>query len=226
MPPEHYVADYLDHLRILHPAAALAMAVLSVAFLARGWKFYKYLVVADALVAGGLAGATIGAQTGRLHMDIYLAIGLALIFAAAAWPLMKGSVCVLGAAAGGAFGYVLWYYGAQSLGYPDLATSAWAGALVGMVIVGMLTFIAFQTTVIIGLGLQGALMLVSGIFALMFRVDGWNLSLTNEINGNTFFLPLMILIPGAVGIIYQETQYHQGQAKKKKAALSKPAAAG
>jgi hypothetical protein len=225
VPPENYMTNYLDQLHILHPAAALAMIVLSVAFLARGWKFYKYLVALDALIGGGLAGLYIGGRIGGPHMDIYLGIGLALIFAATAWPLMKGSVCILGAMAGAAFGYVLWYYGAHALGYANWAQHAWAGALVGMVIVGMLTFIAFQTTVIIGLGLQGAFMLVSGIFALMFRFEGPTLPLSNEINSNNFFLPLMILIPGAVGIIYQQSQYHGGQAKKKKAALAKPAPA-
>jgi hypothetical protein len=223
--PEQYLNNFLFDLRTLHPGVALVMVLASVAYLARGWKFYKYLVILDALAAGAATGSYVGAQTGRVHMDIYLAAGLALIFAVTAWPLMKGSVCLLGALAGAAFGYVLWYYGAQTLGYVALAQHAWAGAMVGAVIVGMLTFIAFQTTVIIGLGLQGALMFVCGIFALMFRVDSWDRPLTNEINSNTFFVPLMILIPGAIGIIYQESQYHQGQAKKKKAALSKPAPA-
>ncbi len=216
---------WLNRLHDLHPALALGLVAASVVFLARGWKYYKYLVVLDALIAGAFVGALIGARTGRPHMDIYLAAGLAIIFAVTAWPLMKYAVCVLGGVAGAAFGCVLWYCGAQALGYANMAQEAWVGALVGLIILAMLTFIAFQTTVILGLGLQGALMLVFGAFSLMFRVNGLEQPLNDHIAANSFFVPLMIFIPGAVGIIYQHSQAYAGGKKKAGGGEKKPAAA-
>lgn len=219
--PEQYLNNYLEQLRWLHPVAAIFMVLLSAVFLVFGWKHFKYLLLLDALIGGAALGGAIGHRTGLAHMDIYLGIALALVFAAIAWPLMKLAVSILGGLAGLAFGSLFWYYGAKAGGYYNLTEYFWVGGLMGMVVVGMLAFIAFQTTVIIGLGLQGALMLVSGLFALIFRVDGLGRPLSDQIGTNAFLLPLAILIPGAIGIIYQESQYLQGQAKKKKAALAK-----
>ena len=62
-------------------------------------------------------------------------------------------------------------------------------------------------------------MVLSGILGLMFRVQGLREPILGQITGNSYFLPLVILAPGIIGIIYQENQYLSLQAKKRKAAM-------
>jgi len=217
--PEDYMQSYFDFLYGLSPITAVGMVAVSCIFLTQGWKWYKILITVDALILGISLGADLGARLERPYMDVFVGIGGGLVFAALAWPLMKGAVCIMGAITGAAIGYVLWRYAAHACGYLTLAERAWAGGVIGMVTMGLLTFIIFRTTVIIVLALQGAALLVSGVCALMFRVEGLQMPLLDRMHENIFLLPLMVLVPGLLGIIFQENQFLQVCAKKRKAAM-------
>ena len=102
-----------------------------------------------------------------------------------------------------------------------MAQHAWAGALIGLVSMSLLAFIIFRTSVIIVMSMQGAAMVVSGMFALMFRIEGLRIPVQERLIDNVFFLPVTILIPGVLGIIYQESKFIKFQTRKRKAAMQR-----
>ena len=219
--PEQQIQRYIDFLQGLRPITAAALIALGAVFMGMGWKSFKILVTADALALGIILGSTIGARINRPNMDVFLGIGGGLIFAALAWPLMKGAVSLLAALAGAFVGYFLWRYAAHTGGYHAMADHAWAGALIGLVSMSLLAFIIFRTSVIIVMAMQGAAMLVSGTFALMFRIEGMRLPVQERLTDNVFFLPVAGLVAGILAIIYQESKFIKFQTRKRKAAMQR-----
>ena len=205
----------------LHPIAAAGLIAVGCVFLLQGWKMFKILVAVDALALGIVLGASIGARMERANMDVWLGIAGGIVLAGLVWPLMKGAVSLLGALGGACVGHVLWRYAATAGGYQTLAQHAWVGALVGLIAMGLLAFVLFRTSVIVAMALQGAALAVSGICALMFRIESPQLPLLERMAENVFLLPLMVLVPGILGIIFQETRFLQAQSKKRKAAMAR-----
>ena len=218
--PQDDLVKFINLLGRLNPVAAVALVVLGAVFLSNGWKFFKALVVLDAAFLGVMFGAVIGGRMQRPYMEVYLGIGGGAVFAALAWPLMKGAVSVLGAVAGAAVGFVLWRYAVQAAGYSHLASHAWAGAVIGLIAMGLLTFALFQTTVIVAMAMQGSAMLISGLCALLLRLESPHLALPQRLAENTYLLPLLVLVPGILGVIFQQTQFLHVRAKKQKSAMA------
>ncbi|GAI72873.1 unnamed protein product, partial [marine sediment metagenome] len=85
-------------------------------------------------------------------------IGMGLL-AVLSVPLMKWAVCLLGAAAGGIVTSGIWY----ACGLPK--EYIWAGALIGMVAGGMISFIVFKVAIILFSSLGGSCLIVVGFLA-------------------------------------------------------------
>lgn len=217
---DEYLRLYLDFLQLQHPLIALAMIFIGGLFLTYGWKLFKILIAADAVVLGIVCGHIVGAQLNRPNMDIIMGISFGLIFAALVWPLMKWAVCIMGALFGAAVGYVLWRCTAQAVGYYALADHAWAGAVIGLITMALLAFIIFRTVAVMVTSLQGAWLLVSGIGALALAIDGLRENLLTRLYDNPLLVPIFTLIPGVLGIIFQESKFLSLQAKKRKAAMA------
>ena len=92
---------------------------------------------------------------------------------------------------------------------------AWAGALSGLIAFGMLAFIVFRGSVIMYMSLQGSVMLLFGILGLVFKYQDIAPQIVHKIALKPFLLPLSILIPALLGLIYQQTQNPPAEAKKK-----------
>ena len=131
-------------------------------------------------------------------MELPLGIVGAVAAAAVTWPLMKWAVAVMG----GIFGIVL---GASIWRLFDLDPNfAWAGAMTGMVTLGLLSFILFRGCVMMYTSLQGSAMLICGIIALLSRHDNILHPISEAMAGKPFLLPMAIFIPAIVGLIYQQ----------------------
>ncbi|MBC8107925.1 MAG: hypothetical protein H7Z14_15155, partial [Anaerolineae bacterium] len=87
---------------------------------------------------------------------------------------------------------------------------AWAGALIGLVAFGMLSFILFKTSVMMFTSLQGAVMLTFGILGLVFKYQSITPQIVQHLQVKPFLLPLAIFIPTILGLIYQQHQANEG----------------
>jgi len=127
-------------------------AVLAVSFgivyLLYGWRIFRILVVICFGLIGMFLGIKMGAKTGSELWGGVL--GLA-IFAGVSAPLMKWCVSILGAAAGGLLTGALWY----AFNLPEVYL--WAGAAVGVVAGGMMSFIVLKASVMLFTSLGGSL---------------------------------------------------------------------
>ena len=112
-------------------------------------------------------------------------------------PLMRWSVCVLGAVAGGILSSSIWYATPLSEKY------IWAGALIGMVAGGMISFIVFKVAVILFSSLSGASLIVVGSLALLYRHPPTSARVEEIIFTKQWFLPTILLAPTLIGLVLQ-----------------------
>ncbi|MFU8829080.1 MAG: flagellin, partial [Phycisphaerales bacterium] len=121
-----------------------------------GYRWHKLVIVLLSGLMGVWAGVeyggTIGAQT-------IVATSLGLLAAMLAWPLLRYAASVFGGLAGAFAGANIW----TAIGQPP--EQHYVGAIVGLIIVGMLAFLAFRGVVVI-------LTTVGGANNAMLAMDG------------------------------------------------------
>lgn len=181
-------------------------AVLAVSFgvvyLIYGWRIFKVLTVISFGLIGMFVGMTIGKNVGNEMWGGI--IGLAAM-AILSIPLMKWCICLLGALAGGTLTGAIWY----AFGLPQLYM--WAGAAVGAVAGGMISFIVFKAAVMLFTSLGGSTIMMTGFLALLHLyelkteppVDGAITFVQDHIYNNHWFLPLTLLAPTIFGLFIQ-----------------------
>lgn len=163
-----------------------------------GWRVFKILVVINFGLLGLLLGMTITQRIVGLNNELAGGLIGMGVLAVLSVPLMRWAVCILGAAAGGILTSGLWY----ACGLTE--TYIWAGALVGVVGGGMISFIIFKAAVILFSSMWGSSLIVAGSLAILYlypkttqQVESWVFTLR-------WFLPTVLMIPTAVGIIVQQ----------------------
>jgi hypothetical protein len=215
--PHFSAASVLDQIQMLHrwpqqgdlmslcykmgPAEAALFVILGVIFLLFGINIFKMLVIANAALLGAIAGAWIGEKGGNAPVG---AISGAFIAGALSWPLMKHAVAIIGALIGAFVGASVWKLANQN---PELA---WAGALCGGAVFGLLSFVLFRGCVIMFTSLQGAAMIVVGILALLFKYPEFAPKLAALMSSKEYILPLAVMIPSLIGLVFQHgpTAHH------------------
>ena len=207
--PTHWPAqaDLLGWCQSMSPGAACLLLMGGIVYLLFGVYLFKALVTLNAALVGTYVGYAIGK-----HADagIVGAIVGGVLSAALTWPLMKYAVAMMGGIFGLLLGASLW----RSVGLnPEFA---WAGALTGLVSMGMLSFILFRASVMMYMSLQGSVMLIFGLLGLIYKYQDIAPKVTESMTQKGFLLPLSIFIPAVLGIIYQQTQYPAADAGKKK----------
>jgi hypothetical protein len=160
-----------------------------------GWRVFRILVTICFALLGLLLGVWANKLIGGNVM--WLSIICMLILAVLSIPLMRWGVSVLGAAAGG----VLTGGGWLALGLPQ--QYIWAGALVGVVAGGMISFIVFKAAVILFTSLGGSGLMVVGVLAVLYQYMGAAEKLEEIVFNVKWFMPAALLVPMAVGVILQ-----------------------
>ncbi len=198
--PGHIPAqgDLLSWCQNMGPAMASFLVVAGVIYLAFGVYLYRALVTLNAAAVGIYVGGLLGAQMGNALAGAMVG-GCAA--AAIVWPGMKYAVATMGGLFGALLGGSIW----RSMGLaPEYAA---AGAMIGLIFFGMLSFIVFRGSIMMYFSLQGAVMLVFGILGMMYKYQGLDATLTHNLSIKPFILPLCIFVPAVIGLIYQQTQY-------------------
>lgn len=187
--------DLLTWCQTMSPGMAALLVLAGVIYLLFGFYLFKVLITVNAGIMGGYLGAVIGAK-----FDAALAATIlgAFICAAICWPLMKWAVAVMGGLVGAAIGAGIWRSAGLDPGF------AWAGAMTGLVGFGMLSFILFRGSIMMYTSLQGAVMLVFGILGLIYKYHQLAPQVTNGLTVNALVMPMTILIPAIIGVIFQQ----------------------
>ncbi len=218
-PTQLECVNYVARLPVL---ASVPMIILGIVFLLFGWKIHKPLVTANAIGVGILIGALLGDLSGSKNPNIIVfgAIAGGVLFGLLALLLEHGAVSLMGALAGGAIGYGAWIYVVNVAGNPGMVKSAWAGALIGLVALGLLAYANFRLAVKIFSAFQGAIMGVSGIIALLMFQEAAAGCIRESAENNMHFLAALIAVPTVLGFTVQHVTATKKIKKKLKASSS------
>ena len=195
--------DLLGWCQHMTPGVATLLIMMGIVYLMFGYQIFKGLVLVNAAVVGAYLGANLG-QEG--DTAIVCAVIGAVAASAIAWPTMKYAVALMGGIFGALLGASIWH--TVNLD-PRLV---WAGALVGLVGFGMLSFILFRGSVMMYTSLQGSFMLVFGILGLIYQYQQIAPQVTSHLKVQPFLLPAAVFIPAVMGLIFQQhhTTGHAG----------------
>lgn len=206
-PPRSEVLDHLQNLPAWEGAVLLLAGLI---YMIWGWKIFKILVTANLAVAGFFLGQMVttlilSAQQhppASTNWPIWGGLIGAAVLAILAWPLMKFAVSLMGAVAGALGGSHLWLYLAQTY-KPEWAQYSWVGGLIGLLLLGVLAFVIFRAIIMLFTSLQGAALAVAGAICLLLHIEAWHDPVRAKLLHSHHLLPLLIIIPAAVGFIYQ-----------------------
>lgn len=206
--PEHVIA----HLQALGAVSAVVFVVVGVLCMFNGYKFYKLATISMALLLGMFAGYWFGGLIGARYI---VAGCLGVLFATLAFPLMKYAVAVFGGLTGAFIGANLWAGTAHAIntiaarnnpGAESIipAGEYWLGALLGLLICGMLAFILFKLSVVMFTSVSGSTIAVMGVLALLLSFEPWRDTVADGLKASQLVIPLLVFVPAAIGLILQE----------------------
>jgi hypothetical protein len=177
--------------------AVLAISF-GVVYMLYGWRIFKILVVICFGLIGIFAGMKIGQQ---FDLQILGAVVGLFLLAALSVPLMRWAVSLLGAVAGAILTAGLWY------AFELPGQYILAGAAIGLIAGGMISFIIFKIAVMLFTSFGGGVLTVMGLVALLYQYESMQRPPTEQVKymflNQNWFLPVLLLIPTFIGIIIQ-----------------------
>jgi Domain of unknown function (DUF4203) len=204
--PEHM----LNHLQALSLVWAVIFLTAGLVCLFSGYRYYKTVIVVLALAIGMFSGYYLGlrmdAGTNPTNARYIIGGCLAALFAVVCFPLMKYAVAVLGGLIGAFIGANAWAAIAVQAAHGHETVAAqnyWIGALVGLIIFGMLAFILFKASLVMSTSISGSTLAVMGAMALLLQVPQWRGTVSNSVSSHAVILPMLVLVPAVIGLIHQ-----------------------
>jgi len=188
-----------DHITSLGFLEALTFISFGAVCLMYGWRVFKVLVVISFALLGLGIGLVVGGKIMGENNQIWTGlIGLVLL-AGVSLPLMRYAVSILGAIAGGVVTSGIWYGCGLTEKY------IWAGALIGIIAGGMISFIVFKVAIMLFSSLGGSTLMVVGILALLYQYQPTHEQVEYVVFKNKWFLPLALMAPTAIGLLIQNS---------------------
>ena len=184
------------HISSLDLVEALTFISFGTVCLFYGWRVFRILVS----ICFGMLGLCLGAwaNTQLIHGNaIWLSLICAVFFAILSIPFLRWGVTVLGAISGSILISGIWL----AANLPE--NSIWMGAIFGLIVGGMISFIIFRIAVILFTSLGGSVLLVMGVVAILYRYMVGNKQLEDFVLHNPWFLPILLLAPMGFGVFVQ-----------------------
>jgi hypothetical protein len=193
--PIDLIWNQIASLSWFHAIIAISFGIV---YLLYGWRIFKVLAVICFGMIGLFGGMYLGERVDNtLWGGIIGLIALAIV----SIPMMKWSICILGALAGGTLTGAIWY----AFELPQLYM--WAGAAVGLVAGGMISFIVFKVAVMLFTSLGGSITMMAGALALLHQFQSISGPRTTPIydyvHTLSWFLPAVLILPTIVGVYTQ-----------------------
>ena len=183
------------------PALAVLLLGCGLVYMLQGWKIFKVLVVVNVAVFGALVGNWLGSMARGENTWVYTTVAGALLLGGLAWPLMKYAVSLLGGLFGSVVGYALWAYVTSTIDRADLMQYAWVGGIVGLVTLGLLALVILKFVVRLITSLQGAVMAVGGVLAMLLKYLGEDLEI--PLRENAHLVLVLVGVPTVIGFVFQ-----------------------
>jgi hypothetical protein len=162
-----------------------------------GWRVFKILVVINFGLLGLVMGMSITDRIVGLNNQLAGGLVGMGVLAVLSVPLMRWSVSILGAVAGGIITSGVWY----ACYLPE--QYIWAGSLTGFVAGGMISFIIFKAAVMLFTSLWGSGLTVIGLLALLYLYPRTSLQVHELVLTQNWFLPAAVIIPTIIGVAMQ-----------------------
>ena len=162
-----------------------------------GWRVFKILVVINFGLLGLVMGMSITDRIVGLNNQLAGGLVGMGILAVLSVPLMRWSVSILGAFAGGIITSGVWY----ACYLPE--QYIWAGSLTGFVAGGMISFIIFKAAVMLFTSLWGSGLTVIGLLALLYLYPRTSLQVHELVLTQNWFLPTAVIVPTIIGVALQ-----------------------
>jgi hypothetical protein len=202
LPQQSQLLQDLTTAEIFFPVALIIIGGLLMAF---GFKAYKWIVLLNFVAIGWWLGSQLflnaeTADKGADDLMIVSQVAGAMLMGIVAWPLLRWSVAACGGFVGFGIGMVVWAYCGQPV------NMAWAGGLVGLVVLGMLSFVLFKTSVILFTSIEGAALFVFGTCALLLRYAPWEKQVATSVN-KPILIPMVITTIAAISLFWQHQQH-------------------
>ncbi len=208
--PEHLVQG-LQSLGLVWSVVFITVGLLC---MFNGYRWYKFSTVTTALLIGLFAGYMLGDMLGA---PFVVAGCMGALLFVIAFPLMKYMVAILGGLAGAFLGANLWAgvakTAAQMSAEPGTGAASamqpgmyWVGALIGLIICGMLAFVLWKLSIVVYTSVSGSTLAVIGVLALLLSVDAWQPAVRDGLQASHLVVPLLVFVPAAIGLILQETR--------------------
>jgi hypothetical protein len=186
-----------EHITDIQTLEALTFISFGTVCLMYGWRVFKVLVAISFALLGLGMGLVVGGKVMGDGNQIWAGlIGLGLL-ACVSLPLMRYAVSILGAVSGGIITSGIWYGCGLTEQY------IWAGALIGIIAGGMISFIVFKIAVMLFSSLGGSVLVVVGMLALLYNHQATQVQVEYVVFKSKWFLPLAIMLPAAVGVVIQ-----------------------
>ncbi len=203
MPNQDQFVDSLLDLSNSEYGAVLAMLLFAcgLVYMLQGWKIFKVLVIANVAVLGAAAGTYLGSMAKGENTWMYAGVAGAMLLGGLAWPLMKYAVSLLGGMVGGLIGYGLWHYVAKAADRPEMVQYDWIGGLVGLITLGLLAFVILKLVVMLVTSLQGAVMALGGVLAMMLKYMSEDIE--TPLRENNHLMVILIAVPAIIGFVFQ-----------------------
>lgn len=159
-----------------------------------GYRWHKGIIILLAALAGIWAGITLGAHVGSVHIA---AACFSILFAIVAWPLLRYAVSLFGGLAGAFAGANIWTAAGLDPQFHYM------GAIIGLIIVGMLAFMAFRAVVVVLTSVGGASMLTFGLLAAMLYIQGWHEGIISGLQSRPLIVPVIVASAAIIGAVIQ-----------------------
>jgi drug/metabolite transporter (DMT)-like permease len=185
---------------------AVVFIVVGLLCMLSGARHYKAVVISLAFLVGMFAGYCLGE---RIDAPYIVAACLGVLLAVAAYPLMKYAVAAFGALTGAFVGANLWVGLAHAMnkggGTAMPAEAYWIGALIGLIVCGMLAFILFKFSVMMFTSVSGATVAVLGVLCLLLSFQPWQSNIVSGLTASQLVVPLLVFVPAVIALILQQT---------------------
>ncbi len=202
--PEHLITALTQ----LSGLWALVLLVVGGLTMFNGYRWYKLVTVALALLLGSLTGYWLGKQIGG---PMVLAGCFGMLMGVAAWPLMKYAVVLFGGLAGAFVGSNAWAGVAGLINQRSTAEipvdTYWIGGLIGLILLGTLAFLLFKLSVVMFTSVSGATMAVLGAIALLLGHGGFQVAISENLTQSNMTLPMVVFIAAAIGLVIQQANW-------------------
>jgi hypothetical protein len=201
------IVDRMDIL--MHPEDLLAMLqdlgvvwggvllVVGVLCVLNGYRWHRWVIIICAFICGFALGYMLSQH---MEQPYIVAGALALMAAVVANPLLRFSVAFFGGLTGAFVGANIW----TAMGLPP--DSHWAGALMGLTVIGMASFLMFKHVIVFFTSIGGSAMAVCGAIAMLLYVPDMRDSVSTLFTGNQSLIPLLIAVAAVIGLVLQEQQ--------------------